>query len=111
VKFAPLAMIVAGMLGGVLLLSSNRVPSRPDQVSEVFDRQELAFRQLSKERVEILRTGSLKTEAASVEWMASRFVPAVEETWTDLLTAEAKAFGGKEWTPDKEANYVEGYTR
>lgn len=112
-KFAPLALIAAGILGGALLLTSNQQsgPSPSDQVSEVFDLQEQAFRRLSKERADALRNGTIKSEADGVKWMESRFLPAIESSWTNLLTAEKKAFGGEEWTAEKEARYVERYAR
>jgi hypothetical protein len=111
-KFAPLAMIAAGMLGGILLLTGTPDRSSPsDDVTAVFDQQEEAFRRLSRERSEALRDGTIKSESESVKWMQSRYLPAAEGAWTSLLTAEKEAFGGEQWTAEKEARYIERYAR
>lgn len=86
-------------------------PSPSDAVSAVFDAQESAFRELSPERAKALRSGEIKSESESVEWMSSRFLPKAEAAWTPLLTAEKAAFGGEQWTAEKEAAHIEEYAR
>jgi hypothetical protein len=80
-------------------------------ISAVFDEQEAALRELSGERAKALRAGSIKSEAESVAWMQSRFLPRVEASWAKLLTAEAAEFGGEKWTAEKEAATIERYVR
>jgi hypothetical protein len=43
--------------------------------------------------------------------MSSRFIPKAEAAWIVLLTEEAKAFGGEQWTAEKEAAWIERYVR
>ena len=43
--------------------------------------------------------------------MSSRFLPKAEGAWTPLLTAEKAAFGGEQWTAEKEAKHIEEYAR
>jgi hypothetical protein len=108
------ALIVCGMMAGIWSAGGIEVgprPSRADSVSAVFDTQESAFRTLSGERAKALRAGEIKTEAESAAWMSSRFIPQAEAAWIVLLTEEAKAFGGEQWTAEKEASHIERYAR
>jgi hypothetical protein len=111
----PLALIASGLIGGLLLLSGGKGvtpgPSPSDAVSAVFGAHESTFRQLSGERAKALRAGEIKSEAESVAWMSSRFIPKAEAAWVVLLTEEAKAFGGEQWTAEKEASHIERYAR
>jgi hypothetical protein len=110
----PLALIASGLIGGLLLLNGGKVgpgPSPADSVSAVFDTQESTFRSLSGERAKALRAGEIKSEADSAAWMSSRFIPQAEAAWIVLLTEEAKAFGGEQWTAEKEAAWIERYVR
>jgi hypothetical protein len=108
----PLALIASGLLGGLLLLGGGKVsPGPSDAVSAVFDAQESKFRQLSGERAKALRSGEITSEAASVAWMQSRWLPAFESEWSKLLTREAEEFGGEQWTAEKEAAWIERYAR
>jgi hypothetical protein len=86
-------------------------PTKPDAVSAVYDTQEIAFRRLSGERAKALRAGEIKSESESAAWMSSRFIPKAEAAWIVLLTEEAKAFGGEQWTAEKEAAWIERYVR
>jgi hypothetical protein len=108
------ALIVCGAVAGVWVSGGIEVGPGPvpaDSVSTVFDTQELAFRGLSGERAKALRAGEIKSEADSAAWMSSRFIPKAEAAWIVLLTEEAKAFGGEQWTAEKEASHIEGYVR
>lgn len=108
------ALIVCGAVAGVYAAGGIEVgpgPSPADSVSAVFDTQESAFRTLSGERAKALRTGEIKTEADSAAWMSSRFIPQAEAAWIVLLSEEAKAFGGEQWTAEKEAAHIERYAR
>jgi hypothetical protein len=110
----PIALIASGLIGGLLLLSGGKVlpiPSPSDSVSAMFETQESAFRSLSGDRAKALRAGEIKSEADSVAWMSSRFIPKAEAAWVVLLTEEAKAFGGEQWTAEKEAAWIERYVR
>ena len=86
-------------------------PGKSDAVSKVFDTQELAFRRLSGERAEALRAGEITSEKASADWMAAKYLPESDAAWATLLTAESAAFGGEQWTADKEAAHIERYAR
>ena len=86
-------------------------PAKPDAVSAVYDTQESAFRRLSGERAKALRAGELTSEKASSDWMAAKYLPESDTAWATLLTAEADAFGGEQWTAEKEAATVGGYVR
>jgi hypothetical protein len=108
------ALIVCGAVAGVwvsggIAIGPGLVPA--DSVSAVFDTQESAFRSLSGERAKALRAGEIKSEANSAAWMSSRFIPQAEAAWIVLLTEEAKAFGGEQWTAEKEAAWIERYVR
>jgi hypothetical protein len=108
------ALIVAGAVAGVYAAGGIPIgpgPQKPDVISAVFDEQESALRELSGERAKALRAGSIKSEAESVAWMQSRFLPRVEASWAKLLTAEAAEFGGEKWTAEKEAATIERYVR
>jgi hypothetical protein len=108
------ALIVAGAVAGVLGAGGIEIGPGPvpaDSVSAVFDTQETAFRSLSGERAKALRAGEIKSEADSAAWMSSRFIPQAEAAWVVLLTEEAKAFGGEQWTAEKEAAWIERYVR
>ncbi len=108
------ALIVCGAVAGVYAAGGIEVGPGPvpaDSVSAVFDTQEAAFRRLSGERAEALRAGEIKSEADSAAWMSSRFIPQAEAAWIVLLTEEAKAFGGEQWTAEKEAAWIERYAR
>ena len=108
------ALIVVGLgcgiwaSGGIAVLPS---PQPADAVSAVFDTQESTFRSLSGERAKALRVGDIKSEADSAAWMSSRFIPQAEAAWIVLLSEEAKAFGGEQWTAEKEAAHIERYAR
>ena len=108
------ALIVCGLgcgiwaSGGIAVLPG---PLPADSVSVVFDTQESTFRQLSGERAKALRAGEINSEADSAAWMSSRFIPQAEAAWIVLLTEEAKAFGGEQWTAEKEASHIERYAR
>ena len=109
-----IAMIGVGLIGGIYFSGGIPIgpePPKPDAVSAVFDAQEASFRSLSGERAKALRAGELKSEAESVQWMQSRFLPACEAEWAKLLTAEAAEFGGEKWTAEKEAAAIERYVR
>ena len=108
------ALIVCGAVAGVYAAGGIEVgpgPLTADAVSAVFDTQESAFRSLSGERAKALRAGEIKSEADSAAWMSSRFIPKAEAAWIVLLTEEAKAFGGEQWTAEKEAAHIERYAR
>jgi len=108
------ALIVCGAVAGVWVSGGIDVGPGPvpaDSVSAVFDTQESAFRSLSGERAKSLRAGEITSEADSAAWMSSRFIPKAEEAWIVLLTEEAKAFGGEQWTAEKEAAWIERYVR
>ena len=108
------ALIVCGVVTGIWSAGGIAVgpgPSPVDSVSAVFDTQESAFRSLSGERAKALRSGEIKSEADSAAWMSSRFIPKAEAAWIVLLTEEAKAFGGEQWTAEKEAAHIERYAR
>ena len=108
------AWIVCGAVAGIWVSGGIAVgpgPSPADSVSAVFDTQESAFRSLSGERAKALRSGEIKSEAESAAWMSSRFIPQAEAAWIVLLTEEAKAFGGEQWTAEKEASHIERYAR
>jgi hypothetical protein len=110
----PLALIASGLIGGLLLLGGGKDtpgPSPSDAVAAVFNTQESDFRSLSGERAKALRSGEIKSEADSAAWMSSRFIPKAEAAWIVLLTEEAKAFGGEQWTAEKEAAHIERYAR
>lgn len=106
--------LVVSFGGGVWSAGGWQIGPGPlpaDSVSAVFDTQESAFRSLSGERAKALRSGEIKTEADSAAWMSSRFIPQAEAAWIVLLTEEAKAFGGEQWTAEKEAGHIERYAR
>ena len=84
---------------------------RNDAVAQVFRTQESAFRRLSGERAKALRAGQIASEKASADWMAAKYLPESEAAWSTLLTAEKAAFGGEQWTAEKEAAHIEGYVR
>ena len=108
------ALIVCGAVAGIYAAGGIEVgpgPQPADSVSAVFDTQESTFRQLSGERAKALRVGDIKSEADSAAWMSSRFIPKAEAAWIVLLTEEAKAFGGEQWTAEKEASHIERYAR
>jgi len=112
----PIALIASGLLGGLLLLfggggSPGPGPDLSDSVSAVFNAQESAFRRLSGERAKALRAGEITSEKASADWMAAKYLPESDAAWAKLLTAEAAAFGGKQWTAEKEAAVIERYSR
>lgn len=109
-----ISLIAIGSLGGIWVSGGIEVGPGPlpaDSVSAVFDTQESAFRSLSGERAKALRAGEIKSEADSAAWMSSRFIPKAEAAWIVLLTEEAKAFGGEQWTAEKEAAHIERYAR
>ena len=109
-----IALIVLGSLGGIWAAGGIDVspsPAKPDAVSAVYDTQEAAFRRLSGERAKALRAGELTSEKASSDWMAAKYLPESDTAWATLLTAEATAFGGQQWTAEKEAEHVGGYVR
>jgi hypothetical protein len=108
------ALIVCGAVAGVYAAGGIPIGPGPvpdDLVSAVFDTQEATFRNLSGERAKALRAGEIKCEADSAAWMSSRFIPKAESAWIVLLTEEAKAFGGEQWTAEKEAAWIERYVR
>jgi hypothetical protein len=108
------ALIVCGAVAGVYAAGGIEVGPGPvpaDSVSAVFDTQESTFRSLSGERAKALRAGEINSEADSAAWMSSRFIPQAEAAWVVLLTEEAKAFGGEQWTAEKEAAWIERYVR
>jgi hypothetical protein len=111
----PLAIsMIIGVGVGVSLSGGIPIgpgPQKPDAVSAVFDAQESEFRSLSGERAKALQAGEIKSEADSAAWMSSRFIPQAEAAWVVLLTEEAKAFGGEQWTAEKEAAWIERYVR
>jgi hypothetical protein len=108
------ALIVVGAVAGVYAAGGIEIGPGPlpaDSVSAVFDTQETTFRSLSGERATALRAGEIKSEADSAAWMSSRFIPQAEAAWVVLLTEEAEAFGGEQWTAEKEAAWIERYVR
>ena len=108
------ALLVLGVGAGIYAAGGIDVspgPSKPDAVSAVYDTQEAAFRRLSGERAKALRAGELATEKASADWMAAKYLPESDTAWATLLTAEKAAFGGEQWTAEKEAATVGGYVR
>lgn len=108
------ALIVCGVVGGIYAAGGIEVGPGPlpaDSVSAVFNTQQSAFRSLSGERAKALRAGDIKSEADSASWMSSRFIPQAEAAWIVLLTEEAEAFGGEQWTAEKEAAHIERYSR
>lgn len=109
-----LLLIAVGIAAGIWSAGGIDVspsPAKPDAVSAVYDTQESAFRRLSGERASALRAGELTSEKASSDWMAAKYLPESDTAWATLLTAEAAAFGGEQWTAEKEAATVGGYVR
>jgi hypothetical protein len=96
--------------GGIPIGGDVR-PGPGDDVSVVFDTQEAAFRRLSGERAKALRAGELSSEKASADWMAAKYLPESDAAWAKLLTVEAAAFGGEQWTAEKEAAHIQEYAR
>lgn len=110
----PIALIASGLIGGLLLLNGGKggaKPSPSDSVAAVFDAQESAFRKYSGELAAALRSGDVKSEKEASIWMDSHFGPESEKAWLTLLTEEAKAFGGEQWTAEKHAAHIERYAR
>jgi hypothetical protein len=108
------SLLVLGSLGGIWAAGGIPIGPGPlpaDAVSAVYDTQESAFRRLSGERAKALQAGELTTEKASADWMAAKYLPESDAAWATLLTAEAAAFGGEQWTAEKEAAAVGGYAR
>jgi hypothetical protein len=108
------SLLVLGSLGGIWVSGGIDVspgPTPADAVSAVYNTQESAFRRLSGERAKALRAGELATEKASADWMAAKYLPESDAAWATLLTAEAAAFGGEQWTAEKEAAHVGRYAR
>jgi hypothetical protein len=108
------ALLVLGSLGGIWAAGGIDVSPGPlpaDAVSAVYDTQEAAFRRLSGERAKALRAGEITSETASADWMAAKYLPESDAAWATLLTAEAAAFGGEQWTAEKEAAHVGRYAR
>jgi hypothetical protein len=108
------SLFVLGSLGGIWAAGGIDVSPSPlpaDAVSAVYDTQESAFRRLSGERAKALQAGELTTEKASADWMAAKYLPESDAAWATLLTAEAAAFGGEQWTAEKEAAHVGRYAR
>lgn len=108
-----IVLLVLGSLGGIWAAGGIDVSpdNKPDAVSAVYDTQESAFRRLSGERAKALRAGEITSEKASSDWMAAKYLPESDTAWATLLTAEAAAFGGEQWTAEKEAATVGGYVR
>jgi hypothetical protein len=109
-----IAMLVLGSLGGIWAAGGIPIGPSPlpaDAVSAVYDTQEAAFRRLSGERVKALRAGEITSEKASSDWMAAKYLPESDAAWATLLTSEAAAFGGEQWTAEKEAAAVGRYAR
>jgi hypothetical protein len=107
-------LIAVGAIGGVWVAGGIDVSPSPgpsDAVSAVFDTQESAFRRLSGERARALRAGEFASEKASSDWMAAKYLPESDAAWAALLTSEAAAFGGEQWTAEKEAATIERYVR
>jgi hypothetical protein len=108
------SLLVLGSLGGIWAAGGIPIGPSPlpaDAVSAVYDTQEAAFRRLSGERAKALRAGEITSEKASSDWMAAKYLPESDAAWATLLTAEAAAFGGEQWTAEKEAAAVGGYVR
>ncbi len=108
------SLFVLGSLGAIWVSGGIDVspgPSPQDAVSAVYDTQEAAFRRLSGERAKALRAGEIISEKASADWMAAKYLPESDAAWATLLTAEAAAFGGEQWTAEKEAAHVGRYAR
>ena len=109
-----LLLIAVGIAAGIWFAGGIDVspsPAKPDAVSAVYNTQEAAFRRLSGERAKALRAGELTSEKASSDWMAAKYLPESDTAWATLLTAEASAFGGEQWTAEKEAATIGGYVR
>jgi hypothetical protein len=109
-----IALLVLGSLGGIWVSGGIDVSPGPlpaDAVSVVYDTQEAAFRRLSGERAKALRAGEITSEKASSDWMAAKYLPESDAAWATLLTSEAAAFGGEQWTAEKEAAHVGRYVR
>jgi hypothetical protein len=108
------SLLVLGSLGGIWAAGGIDVSPGPlpaDAVSAVYDAQETAFRKLSGERAKALRAGEITSEKASADWMAAKYLPESDAAWATLLTSEAAAFGGEQWTAEKEAAHVGRYSR
>ena len=80
-----------------------------DDVAAVFNAQETLFRDMTAKRIQMLQSGALTSETASVKWMSDNYLPAAEQTWLPLLTAEKAAFGGEAWSAEDEATYIGRY--
>jgi len=108
------SLLVLGGIGGIWATGGIPIgpgPSPQDAVSAVFDTQETAFRRLSGERAKALQAGELASEKASADWMAAKYLPESDAAWATLLTSEAAAFGGEQWTAEKEAAHIGRYAR
>jgi hypothetical protein len=109
-----LLLIAVGIAAGIWAAGGIDVSPSPlpaDAVSAVYDTQEAAFRRLSGERAKALLAGELATEKASADWMDAKYLPESDAAWATLLTSEAAAFGGEQWTAEKEAAHVGRYAR
>jgi hypothetical protein len=111
-----LIAFVLGAAGGIYAAGGIEIggdvrPGPGDAVSQVYDAQEASFRKWSGERAKALRAGELSSEKASADWMAAKYLPESDAAWATLLTAEAAAFGGEQWTAEKEASTIERYAR
>lgn len=86
-------------------------PAHADSVSAVYDALEAKFRSVNGECAGLLRAGELKSEKAAADWIQERLEEASQPIWVPLLQEEAKAFGGKDWTAEKQAAHIERYAR
>jgi hypothetical protein len=108
------ALIACGAVAGIWSAGGIEIgpgPRKADAVSAVFDAQEASFRKNLGGLAVALRSGQVKSEAEANTWMDARFGPESEAAWVPLLTEEAAAFGGKEWTAEKHAAHIERYAR
>ena len=116
-RFMLVGIAVAGLAvsfaGGVWSAGGWQIGPGPknDAVSAVFDTQESAFRLTIGEQVGKLRAGEFATEKQAEKWFTDTFGPKAEAAWNSLLEKHFEAYGGKNWTAEKQAATIEGYAR
>lgn len=93
---------------GLIDISPN---PKIDAVSKVFDTQESEFRKANGELAKKLMAGEFASEKDAERWMSDRYKPEAEKAWFPLLEEHFAAYGGENWTAEKQAKTIGRYAR
>lgn len=86
-------------------------PPPQDEVDRAFESYEQGWRDLQRQLADKLDSGEIASEAAAADWFRNGITEVRRQAFGEILELEAIAFGGDDWSAQRQADYIRGYAK